>query len=393
MLLRNSFTRDARVAREASSLEAAGHRVTVLAVGAPGLPAEEERGYRILRAVSPRPLAGPTIRSEAGGGGGRTGIRPPAAVWVRDRMLARRFRRAALRIEADVYHAHDLNTLEPAVAAARARGVRVVYDAHELYPELTGLLRGERVRWARLERRLIGTADAVIAPSESRADEMVARYGIARPVVVMNCPRSAVPDPAVSPLTRLRRPGEGLVVYAGGFSPNRGLDNVVRAASEVPGIARLVLIGWGPLEGSLRTLAADLGDRVTFLPAVAPDEVVGLVAGADVGLAPYLPVGRNNELAAPNKLFEYLHAGLAVAASDLPDIRRVVSEHDVGVLFDASEVGSIARAIRETVSNPERLANMRANARAAAPQYTWEAQERALLGIYERLGRGSAAAG
>lgn len=394
MLLRNLFVRDARVLREARELARAGHEVTVVALHAGDIPEREERdGFRVHRAVQAGRLAGPTILGAAGGtalesprGASR---RPAAAVWLRDALLERGMVRGALANPADVYHAHDLTTLAPAVRAARANGARLVYDAHELYTELSGLGAGERKRWVRLERRLIGGADAVIVPSPSRGDALVERYGIAQPAVVMNCPpRGPVPDPAASPLAGLRRGGELLLVYAGGFIAGRGLENLIAATRMLP-VTRLVMLGWGPLEAELRALTEgwNMTERVTFLGAVDPDDVVAVAAGGDVGLAPYLPVGLNNVLAAPNKLFEYLHAGLPVAASDLPDIRRIVDENEVGELFDAADPSSIASAVRRITAFPDRLRKLRASASAAAERFTWEAQARTLLDVYDELAK------
>lgn len=396
MLLRNLFVRDARVLREARELARAGHEVTVIALHAGDLPEREDRdGFRILRAVRAGRLAGPTILGASGSGAaapgtsGRRSRRPAAAVWLRDALLDRGMTRAARSATADVYHAHDLTTLAAGARAAHANGARLVYDAHELYTELSGLGDGERERWRRLERRLIGQADAVVVPSPSRGDALVERYGIPQPAVVMNCPpRGPLPDPTTSPLAGVRRGGELLLVYAGGFIAGRGLENLVAAAHMLP-VTRLVMIGWGPVEPQLRAMAGRPGvrDNVTFFGAVDPDEVVALAAGGDVGLAPYLPVGLNNVLAAPNKLFEYLHAGLAVAASDLPDIRRIVTEHQVGELFDAADPSSIAAAVRRLTAFPDRLRTTRAKASEAAERFTWEAQAAVLLELYERLER------
>lgn len=389
MLLRNPFTRDARVLREARSLVAAGHDVTVIAVRAGDLPVREERdGIHVRRTVSAGSLAGPTIAGAAGGDRrGRRLPRPAALVRLRDEVLDRGFRRAAANVAADVYHAHDLNTLGPALAAARRSGARVVYDAHELYPDLPGLGAGERARWARLERRIIAAADAVVVPSPARGEELVRRYGIPEPVVVMNCPPAGpAPDPRESPLWSLRRPNETLLVYAGGYTPSRGLDLLARAVGRIPG-CRLAMLGWGPLEPELRAIARTSDDRVVLCGSVEPDGVVAAVSGADVGLAPYIPSGRNDQLAAPNKLFEYLHAGLAVAASDLPDIRLVVTDSNAGVLFDAADPESIIAAVSSLVRDPGRMAEAKAAARAAAPRYTWDRQEKALITLYEGLAR------
>jgi glycosyltransferase involved in cell wall biosynthesis len=391
MLLRNPFTRDARVLREARSLAAAGHEVTVLATTGPALPEREERdGVRIVRTVRAGMFAGPTIRGAAGAGAGasRPTPRPAGAVWLRDAVLGARFARAAQRVPADVYHAHDLPMLVPAARAARQHGARLVYDAHELYPEMSGLSSGERRRWRQVEARTIGRADAVLTPSASRAEELARRYGV-RPVVVMNCPPSGpAPDPAASSLAPLRRRGRRLLVYVGGFIVNRGLENLLHATQRLDGCL-LAMVGYGPLEATLRALASRLSEptRVHFGGAVAPDEVIATAAAADVGLAPYLPIGLNNRLAAPNKLYEYLHAGVAIAGSDVPETRTIVEVHQVGTLFDASDPASIAGAVASLVGDATQLAKAKRNARRAAQAYSWESQERALLEVYEGLER------
>jgi len=402
MIVRNSCVRDPRVLKEAGSLARAGHELTVIATAEPGASASEARDGFAIHRVEPVPgwvrrVTGraplPTQAATPASTAGEipTQRRPYALTTFRDILVTRQLTTAALATPADVYHAHDLNTLQAAARAARRHRARLVYDAHELYPELTGLGKAERARWARIERRLISTPDVVITPSESRADEMARRYRIPRPSVVMNCPPAGpAPDPAASPLAALRRPGERLLVYSGGFTGNRGLENLVRAMRHLHGF-RLAMVGWGRLESELRaiTVQENLGDRIEFIPVVEHDQVVAVVAGADIGIAPYLPVGLNNVLAAPNKLFEYLHAGLAVAGSDLPDIRRVVETHRIGALFNAVDPLSIALAVREIVDSDD-LPAMRERALAAAPGYTWEAQEDVLRDIYAALGESGA---
>ena len=386
MLLRNTFTRDARVLREARTLAAAGHEVTVLAIRLGDLPREQEvDGFRILRAVEAKPWMGPTILGTASDPpkvATKRG-RPAAAVIVRDMWIMRAFHRALRGIQSDVLHAHDLNVLPPAAEHAKRHGERLVYDAHELYPDLTGLRERERHRWQRIESRLISHADAVIAPTRARADLLVERYGIATPTVIMNCPDPPTPGLDDTRLERLRRPGERLFVYAGGFTPNRGLANLIRAAGSLEGV-RLAMLGWGPLEAELRAVAAPFGDRIEFVGAVDPDLVVATCSHADAGIVTYEPVGLNNQLAAPNKLFEYLHAGIAVAGSDLPDVRAILTEHDVGVTFDAASSDSIRAAL--VALRDGDLDGMRARARAAAPSYSWAAQGEVLLNLYASLG-------
>src|SRR5919106_2061803 len=209
MIVRNPCVRDARVLKEAKTLADAGHQLVIIAIAESGVPDREERdGFRIRRVEAlpiwaKRALRLPVIvrrgwdrRPVVGGAASPGAKRPALQVALRDWIVTRELTNAALATPADVYHAHDLNTLPAGVAAARRHRARLVYDAHELYPEMAGLGPRERARWARLDRRLIGLADAVIVPSEGRADEFARRYSIARPLVVMNCPAAAPPpDP------------------------------------------------------------------------------------------------------------------------------------------------------------------------------------------------------
>lgn len=396
MLVRNPCVRDARVLREASALAEAGHEVVVLATAERGVPSEEERdGFRIRR-VEPVP---PWIRRVArraavpphAAGAGAASIdpvaagasrRPPVLVAVRDRLVTGRLTAAALRTPAEAYHAHDLNTLEAAWRAAWRHRARLVYDAHELYPELSGLSPPERRRWARLERRLIGEADRTVTVSESLAEELGRRYGIERPVVLLNCPErpDAQPDPARSPLSALRSGGRLLVLYTGAMSANRGLEALVDAAGRARGW-RLAMMGWGRIEADLRRR----GPAVAFVPPVPPGEIVAAAAAADVGVVPYLPVGLNNALCLPNKLFDYVHAGLAVAVSDLVELRRFVERHRVGVVFEPGRGESIARVLDGLAAEPERLAAMRTAAAGAAAACDWANEKRKLVDLYAGL--------
>jgi glycosyltransferase involved in cell wall biosynthesis len=402
MLVRNSFVRDARVERVANSLARSGHAVTIVAVAEGDLPREQRIGDVAVRRIeiSPRALAKmigrPLVasseseasgapaagaqRAASGGAGGRA-RRPGLALVARDRFVEQRFFAAAMEAGADVYHANDANTIAPAARAARRKGARLVYDAHELYWTLSGLSELERKRWRRVEARRIHAANAVMTVSESLADELVGAHHIRRPVVVMNCPErpAAAPDPRLSPVDALRTNDRLVVLYMGGFGAGRGLEQLAEAARNARGW-RLVMMGWGPLEGRLRAYP-----NVEMLPPVAPSEVVAAAAGADVGVIPYLPVSRNNELSLPNKLFEFIQARIPVASSDLVELRRFVERTRAGVLFAPGDVDAMRRTFDDLAANRERVERLRLAAIAASEEYTWQAQEEHLLRMYDRL--------
>ena len=123
-------------------------------------------------------------------------------------------------------------------------------------------------------------------------------------------------------------------------------------------------------------------------PAVPTDDVVRWAAGADVGLALIQNVSLSYFLSLPNKLFEYVAAGLPVVASDFPELRGVVEGRGLGVVCPPDDRDAIARAIAWTLDDPERHARLRAAARAAAAELTWDRESRILVELVGRLARG-----
>lgn len=295
-----------------------------------------------------------------------------------------------MRIEpADVYHAHDLNTLVVAAWAARDGG-RVVFDAHELYPEISTLSERERRIWRRLERRLIARADRVLTVCDSIADALAHRYGVERPTVLLNCPpRPEAPLSAVGALRRkvgLESSDEPIVLYHGGFVPNRGLPALLRATAMLDrGI--LVLMGWGRLEPELRAIVAHehLSDRVRFTGPVEQSELLIYAADAAVGVIPYEPVGLNNTYTTPNKLFDYLNVGVPIAASRLPELVRFVETLGTGVIFDRAEPAAIAAAVNGILGDAAAARAMRDTALQASVRLCWEHESAKLLQIYAGL--------
>ncbi len=303
--------------------------------------------------------------------------------------------RATARAGFDVVHAHDLNTLPVAALLAHRTGARLVYDAHELYPEVSTLSRLERAIWRRLEPKLIRRSDRVITVCDAIAEELSRRYRISTPQVLLNCPPSTeIADPALSPLRRAVGLATGdrttLVLYQGGFAPNRGLVELVLAMHELDD-AILVMMGWGRLEDDLRELvgAQRLHDRVRILGPVHRDQLQLWTAGADIGVIPYQPVGLNNTFATPNKLFEYMSAGIPIVATRLPEITRIVDGHAIGVTFERVTPREIAAAVRRLLTDPAERAAMRRRATVVRDQYTWEHQAERLLTLYEDLGAAS----
>ncbi len=431
---------DSRTYRIASALAARGHEVTVVARLASGLAADERHpaGYRIVRvpvsAIDGLPLpswarrtiaaarertrtrsraAGPRAQEstppgvpaiDTAAGQARTASRASmprrliggtvriAAIVLTGRSQSRATR--AVAPPADVLHGMAYMGIPVALGLGRRTGAQVVYDARDIYTDannLARLPRPARALLARIERRWARRADRVMTVNRPYAEVMAERFGVPLPAIVMNCSyRYTPPDPA--PRRFHERLGldaaARVVLYQGGFSRERGIEQLIEAIPSVPG-AVLVLMGYGPLHAELEARASDPNaeGRIRVLPAVPPTDLLDWVASADVVAMPIQPSTLNHRLTTPNKLFEAMAAGVPVVASDLPGMAGIVRETGCGLLVDPTDTAAIAAALREILDAPapERRARRERALAAARETYTWERQADVLLEEYTKL--------
>jgi len=291
---------------------------------------------------------------------------------------------------ADIYHAHDLNTLPVAYWAKKRMSGKLVYDSHELFTETSTLSNIERVLAKVSEKYLIRRADRIITVNESIANELSKRYGIIPPAVIMNCPViNNRLNKAENNLLRqaLRIDKETpIILYHGGFAPNRGLQNLVISGNYLDkGI--IVFMGWGKLEQELKdlVLAAGLGDKVQFAKPVPQRELLNYATSATLGVIPYQFIGLNNYYTTPNKLFEYIAAGLPVVGSNFPELSKVIKKWNLGKTFNPDDPKDITVAIDYVLSDRDRYNEMKRNVLQAAKVFNWENESKKLLEIYRRL--------
>ena len=436
MLVINPMTSDTRVDKEAASLAEDGHDVAVVATASPGLPSEESRqGFTIrrlpYRRVGKQAVTAPLQRARGRrrqaldtvtavpANGARAMLvhrRHDAAVAAGHALRAvggvalRTARSRQLELDywhsigsrvldfhtPDVVHAHDLGTLAAAVRIAdRARGPqrpRVVYDSHELYVEQqTKWLPRERRMWALHERRWIRRADAVITVSPGIAAELQRRYHLAEtPTLVMNTPSLRPRRSASLPATV----GEDLradlgiatttplAVYVGTVKPGRGVDRLLLAMQHAGWHLALVGAGNGSHVEETQRSARELGvaGRLHIVPPVPASLLPRWIATADVGVHPMEPTCMNHELALPNKLFDYVFAGLPVAVSNLPEMRAMVMDNGLGRVFDPNDPRSIATEITSAMDMGHGLAPDQ-----LLEELSWENQASRLKDLYRGL--------
>lgn len=281
--------------------------------------------------------------------------------------------------------ANDWPALVIAAAYKAKHGGFVHYDSHEF----ATLEFDDRAYWravykpmvTRLEREFIGAADSVSTIGPQLAEALQRLYHLARmPAVVRSIPsRIALPEDADTawPLRSL---------YHGLLLPGRGLEELISSTALWREAHVLTLRGDGPApyiaDLKARAVATGRGGNIVFEPAVKPSEVMPVAArSADVGVFFTTLETDQRHFTLPNKLFEYIGAGLAVAVSPAVDLRAVVESHGVGVVSADASVEAIADTINSLTR--DQVVAFKEAARRAASTLNWECEREVLRAVLE----------
>lgn len=305
-----------------------------------------------------------------------------------DRMVGatRRVLRRALELDADIYHLHDPELL-PAGLLLRRRGKRVIFDAHEDLPRqilskhyLHPLVRRPlSSAVGTFERFACRRLTCVIAATPVIRDKFVA-MGIAA-TNINNFPLLGELESEVAWSDKDDR-----VCYAGGITAIRGIRQVVAAMALCRSGVRLDLAGGFGEEGVRAEVEASPGwARVDALGFLSRPQVRDVLGRSVAGIVTFLPEPNHID-AQPNKMFEYMSAGLPVIASNFPLWREIIEGNECGICVDPLDPAAIAAAIDRLVEDPDLARRMGENGRVAVHErYNWGIEERKLLELYEEL--------
>lgn len=296
---------------------------------------------------------------------------------------------------------HDLATLDAGCAVKRRLhgACRLVYDAHELYPYQFHTEPLQRL-WRTAELTLAPDVDGCITVNPSIASYMEKHFGYPSVQVVYNSvdtrPQEVRALSAAEFLAAFGAPPsvEQCVVFQGSTGGGRNVEALVASLRHLdPGVC-LFFIGTGA-ESSLRRLASRCGvaDRVFFRGWCEQEELLRIVAGADLGVIPYAGGDLlNNRLCTPNKLFEYIVCGVPIAASDLPELRRIVGGYGLGAVGDMGAPEGVAAVVRRALAAGGEAAFREGLARAQ-DDLGWPRQEEVLRRVFAPDGTASPPAG
>jgi glycosyltransferase involved in cell wall biosynthesis len=316
--------------------------------------------------------------------------------WLRDLEIA--FAPVVDQLDADIIHVHDVYLLGTAAhsafrARAKGRTVKLVYDAREYIAGLAIQDPVEVCASANHEAEFIRFYDEIFAVSAPIAEALHRKFNLPRkPDLSYNVPlrpRTDVEDPPSIRSAAGLGPDDKIVIYSGGFHESRGVQTLVDAVASLPGV-HLVLVARSRamryirlLEERVRELGTD--DRFHVVDFVAPDLVVTYISSADVAVHPLVAGSLNHEWAMPNKLFEYLHAGLPIVVSDCQCMKEFVESTGTGLAYRSEDAVDLTRVLRAVLDDPQRFTHPVQRKELIDGEYSWQRQAERIFARYEVL--------
>ena len=401
ILLRAPGAHDSRVMREAETLRELGYRPLIV-----GVVSEQVRELRtvqdgtpIIRLAPTSPFAwikslmrrsDPAPAPTPSAAGGEEAPLMTAAIrlhrWLRTLDFYRRAIGIVRRTRPALIHCNDYNTMWIGRRRPREGGIGSSTTLMSSGP--TGTCGPSRAGGCSPAKPCSSAcAHVTITASPGYAEVMARRHRITKPKVVRNIPASRPGGAAKQvedPVQASGGSNHSVALYVGSLTSGRGLETSIKAMALVPG-ARLKLLGPGrdDYRAGLVELARREGvaERVEFAGAVPPQELLGAISTASVGLALIQPVCLSYRMSLPNKLFEYVAAGVPVLGSDLPAIGSLVREHGIGLVAQPDQVADVASKLSEMLE-PRRNAALRQATREAAKRLNWDRESRLLVDAY-----------
>jgi glycosyltransferase involved in cell wall biosynthesis len=326
-----------------------------------------------------------------------TGLSLPGSTWVRRAAYVATALELTSRRDADVVFTRDLGVASALLRLPRVLRPPLVYESHghaaivgaHLGEWLTTATRASSLKQRRLLRRerfVWSAADGCITITRALGDELARRFGARSHLAVV--PDGARVDPSASP-PPLPPPGPFVAGYAGHLYPWKGVDVLVRALAEADGVEGLI-VGGHPDEPDIarvRALADTLGigARVRFTGLLPPAAVPALLAAAHVLVLPNTASAISSAYTSPLKLFEYLAAGRAIVASDLPAFREVLADGEHALLVPPGDPSALAAALSRLRVDPGLAGRLARNAFSLAPDYSWDARARRIEAVVAGL--------
>ncbi len=296
----------------------------------------------------------------------------------------------AMQEEIDYIMCCDLPVLPAGVYVSKLKNIPLIYDSHELYPEQAIFERAKRDFYSYVEREFIKYPNLIITVNESISNEISKRYNVIKPKVILNAIDSPYDFDINRKYNHFRNKlsigqDQKIVLFQGAYAVNRNLEILVKSAKYIDNNIVIILMGFGEYERKLKQIAQKdntLNIKVFFFPAVNLSVLLEYSASADVGIIPYPHIDLNSYFCTPNKLFEFIQAGLPIIANDSPELNRFIIENNIGFTNKIQDEYDIAKMINLFFSQHVDYKN---NLLKVRNKFSWSVEEKKFLKIVEDI--------
>jgi glycosyltransferase involved in cell wall biosynthesis len=292
--------------------------------------------------------------------------------------------------KASLLISNDLDTLLPNFLIQKLRKTELVYDAHEYFTGVPELARRPFVQriWKRIELRLMPSIRHMVTVNDSIAALYQKEYGIV-PLVIRNIPLTKKTESGYTPSRfdlELSDDKKIILLQGAGININRGAEEAVSAMQFTEG-AILLIIGDGDVIPALKSMTLDLNlqDKVRFLPRQPLERLAAYTAMADIGITFDKDTNINYRYSLPNKLFDYIQAGLPVLASPLPEVKKIIADYGCGAFIENHNPQHIAACFTQFMNDDQFLSECRTNALKASIILNGETEQKPLLSLFKQL--------
>ena len=284
----------------------------------------------------------------------------------------------------DYFLANDLDVLLPNYLVSRWRNKKIFYDTHEYFTGVPELRQSpfKRKLWKKIEDYIFPRLPVVYTVNDSVKAMYEQEYGNSLSVI-RNVPVTANIDPIPMPESWVGR--YILLMQGAGINHGRGGLELLESMKYVDDRFLLVFIGSGT---AWETIAAyrkswNLENKVVMMGKMRPYALKQYTQLAHLGFSLDSYNDTNYLFNLPNKIFDYIHAGVPIIATDIPEVKKIIKQFDCGICLPSLEPHLIAETVISLFNDTNRYEQLKMNAGTAAPQLCWELESITLKHIYQ----------
>lgn len=286
--------------------------------------------------------------------------------------------------KADLLLANDLDTLLPNYLISKIKGIPLIYDSHEIFCEVPELQSnpGKKKMWEGLESWIVPKLKCCITVNQSIANYFTEKYKVSF-IFVRNIPDYKKIENLKS-RSELNLPIEKkiIILQGAGINMHRGAEELVEAFQYLNDDYLLLIIGSGDVIYQLKENVVKLGlqNKVKFIDRIPASELRHYTSNANLGVTIDKDSNMNYHFSLPNKVFDYMHAGIPILATKLPEIENLINKYHIGTFIENHEPKHIAEQIEKFLNSKEYL-EYKSNTALAALENNWQTEKQKLINL------------